>query len=284
MPKLRDRGAIQFIVLLILLAGLLGGLYLVQHPQIFKPKAGGGLSAPIGPFVGFKLSSDAVLKEVTVTVEANSDFDSANLFVAKLKFNKDLLRVNKIDTSSPFIKNWTEQFYDNSTGEISLIGGIPNPGIQTNAGEAGKMAVIYLTPLKAGSADISFDDQSAIYRNSDNVNILTVKQGTTISIGVDEGSYSTPSYSTPSYGTPSYPTPSYPTPGSSTPPASPVPGTGDGNGDGKIDLVDLSILLSDFNKRSGFRKGIDLNGDEVINTFDFSLMRNLLIQRGVIRG
>jgi hypothetical protein len=76
------------------------------------------------------------------------------------------------------------------------------------------------------------------------------------------------------------PTPT-PTP---TPAATPIPGLGDGNGDGKIDLTDLSILLSDFNKTSGFRTGIDLNKDGKINTFDFSLMRNLLIQKGIIRG
>lgn len=40
MPKLDERGVIiQFLMLLIVAAGLVGGLYLVQHPQIFKPKA-----------------------------------------------------------------------------------------------------------------------------------------------------------------------------------------------------------------------------------------------------
>lgn len=40
MPKLNQRGVIaQALMLLILIAGIIGGLYLVKHPQIFKPKA-----------------------------------------------------------------------------------------------------------------------------------------------------------------------------------------------------------------------------------------------------
>ncbi|MEK7617299.1 MAG: hypothetical protein AAB414_04545 [Patescibacteria group bacterium] len=41
MLKLSERGAIQFIVLLILLLGIIAGVYLVQKTQIFKPKATG---------------------------------------------------------------------------------------------------------------------------------------------------------------------------------------------------------------------------------------------------
>lgn len=40
MPKLGEKGVIaQVLILLILAAGLIGGLYLVKHPQFFKPKA-----------------------------------------------------------------------------------------------------------------------------------------------------------------------------------------------------------------------------------------------------
>lgn len=38
-----QKGVIAHIILIIVLAvGLVAGLYLVQHPQIFRPKAGGG--------------------------------------------------------------------------------------------------------------------------------------------------------------------------------------------------------------------------------------------------
>lgn len=40
-PRFGEAGAIQFIVILILLLGIIAGVYLVQKTQIFKPKAGG---------------------------------------------------------------------------------------------------------------------------------------------------------------------------------------------------------------------------------------------------
>lgn len=40
--KLNQRGVVaQGLILLLLLAGIGAGIYLVQHPQIFKPKATG---------------------------------------------------------------------------------------------------------------------------------------------------------------------------------------------------------------------------------------------------
>lgn len=67
-------------------------------------------------------------------------------------------------------------------------------------------------------------------------------------------------------------------------PAPPVSQKGDGNKDGKINLVDLSVLLSDFNKEQGFREPIDMDDNKKINTFDYSLHRKLLIETGVIKG
>lgn len=40
---MNQKGVIAHILLIIILvAGLIAGVYLVQHPQIFRPKAGGG--------------------------------------------------------------------------------------------------------------------------------------------------------------------------------------------------------------------------------------------------
>lgn len=39
MPKLNQKGVVHLIPLILLLAGIVAGAYLVQHPQIFKPKA-----------------------------------------------------------------------------------------------------------------------------------------------------------------------------------------------------------------------------------------------------
>jgi hypothetical protein len=57
---------------------------------------------------------------------------------------------------------------------------------------------------------------------------------------------------------------------------------GDANRDSKVDFVDLSILMSNWNKTSGFNDELDYNDDNVINTFDFAGLVQLLILGGVI--
>lgn len=82
-------------------------------------------------------------------------------------------------------------------------------------------------------------------------------------------------------------TPTTPIAASPTPsPFSPIAAveSGDGNGDGKVNLADLSMLLSNFNKTSGFPKPIDLNGDGKVNSIDYGLMVQILLKAGVIKG
>ncbi len=57
---------------------------------------------------------------------------------------------------------------------------------------------------------------------------------------------------------------------------------GDANRDGKVDFVDMSVLLSNWNKTSGFNDELDYNDDKVINTFDFAGLVQLLILGGLI--
>ena len=95
MFKTGEKGAVQFIVLLILIGGLVAGLYLVQQTQIFKPKA--SVSGPINPTTSFVLMPAAYLKTpqvgetIEVTLLIHSDITSANLFDAKIKFDQTFL-------------------------------------------------------------------------------------------------------------------------------------------------------------------------------------------------
>lgn len=278
MPRLNQRGVIQFIVLLILAVGLVAGVYLVQQTQIFKPKA--SVSGPVSPQTSFSLLTQLESYKVGDTIEVKlvvrSDIDAANLFAAKINYDPQFLQLGRVDVTS-FVTNWVEQYWGDPD-KISLVGGVPAPGFQSQTNSApAKMASLYFTALKAGNTTISFDDTSAIYRNSDNLNILGIKNNATIKI-----TSGAPSAPIPAPTTKPSPSP-FPT-STPRPSATPIPGTGDGNKDGKINLADMSVLLTDFNKESGFRVNIDMNGDGKINTFDFALMRNLLIQRGVIKG
>lgn len=319
MPKLSQRGVVHLIVLLILLAGIAGIVYLVTAgPLKIFPKA--SVSGPVNPTTSFSFFSDvpgiAVGNNIAVKVLVRSDIANTNLFNAKITFPADKLAVDRIDYAGTFVNNWVEQYFDNTAGTISLVGGVPNPGFDTDiVSSAGQMAVIHFTALKAGTASISFTDESAIFNNADNANILVSKESVALTITAATVSLPICPSGINCYGSdnvsnldgtacqdkplrcvssdpynkgityccdqPSSTPTISPSP---FPVSSPVPGIGDGNGDGKINLVDLSILLSDFNKTTGFRQGIDLNGDGIVNTPDFILMRNLLIQRGVIRG
>lgn len=59
---------------------------------------------------------------------------------------------------------------------------------------------------------------------------------------------------------------------------------GDVNGDGKVTLVDMSALLSKWGKTGDEAGNADLNNDEIVNTFDYSLMLQSLIQNGIIKA
>ena len=124
----------------------------------------------------FKLAGDNLPnfkagEEYAVKLYVRSDKNEANLFAAKLTFNKDILEVARIDKSGSFISSWSEEFIDNNAGEISLVGGVPTPGYKT-AGSDSLMATIVFKGKAAGSSTIDFTGESVIYRNSDNEDIL----------------------------------------------------------------------------------------------------------------
>lgn len=202
MPKLNQRGVIAHLLLLLLLgAGLVAGVYLLQKgPLNFLPKA--SLSKPTGPETSFTLvgpsgctagilciiyGQHAPEEEFTVKLYARSDIETANLFTAKMTFPKDLVVVKEIQIESEgsFIKNWVENFYDNNTGDISLVGGVPSPGLQTQTGgESSLMATIVFRAKAIGKGTVAFTDSSAILSNLNNINILTIKRGYDINVEV----------------------------------------------------------------------------------------------------
>ncbi len=362
-PPAGRQGFAHILLLILLLAGIALGVYLVQQKTNLFPKAFFPPSPPvIEPTTSFALSpsftklpdpvplfqseefssissvanpiqiklSYEVGDIVPVALLVRSDIDETNLFVAKLKFDKDLLEVVSVklpdipvNSQSPisslsFIKNWVEQNFDNSNGSISLVGGVPAPGYKTNTVDqpGGLMTMILFKAKKAGSTSISFTDESAIYRNTDNQNILINKVDAIVSIketescaaiitsAKDPGTGECKDFPTPCDVPEGWekmdkcegPPPSCePRPAclDATPPClmpEPPGGwclpssikIGDGNKDGKIDLVDMSVLLSWFNK-TGYLPPIDMNDDGVVNTFDFSLHRKVLLELGVIK-
>ncbi len=64
MKNLSEKGLAHIILLVILIAGLIAGLYLIQHPQIFKPRA--NVNGPSAQFVD--ASGNAISQTTTANV------------------------------------------------------------------------------------------------------------------------------------------------------------------------------------------------------------------------
>lgn len=276
---------ILIIGVVLLIVAALGVAYFFL---IARPKPPESVIPPAIPIKGasFILTAEPIEAtlggQVRVTVSVKSDADPANLFVAKLKFPKQLLVAKSIDlrseaTASGFIKNWfisnwVENTIDNNSGSVSLVGGVPNPGFQSPGGSSGSaMADIIFIPKSPGEAKITFDDTSTIYRNSDNRNILISKQDVTVKIM--EGALVASAAATPTPSLSSTPTPTL----------SPVISLeGDINQDGKVDFLDMSILLSDWGKTASAARA-DLNSDGIINAFDYSKLTKILKDAGLVQ-
>ena len=194
MPKLNQCGVIQFIILLILLVGIAGIVYLVTAgPLKISPKASIGNTENSLSLVAYAKGgipviypqadssiSTAVGKEFMVDVLVKTSTESANLISAKLKFDKDILQIVdnglEINTSAPFIvKTTTEAMYKNDQGTVSIIGGIPNPGYESEVDRAGLLARLTFKVLKeSNTTKISFTNGTAMYKNSDGTEIELV--------------------------------------------------------------------------------------------------------------
>jgi chitodextrinase len=106
-----------------------------------------------------------------------------------------------------------------------------------------------------------------IYRNGSNAPLATVASGTTYQ---DNNVSANASYT--------YQVSAYDAAGNesakSTAVVATTPSLGDINGDDKVNIFDLSILLSNYGKNTSqaSNKAADLNGDGVINVFDLSIL------------
>ncbi|GEM_PF-2590558 len=194
-----QKGFVHILLIILLLVGLVVGVYLVQQRTNLLPKA--AISKPTGPetsltliskdecqqgficILGFKENPQQG-EELRVALYVRSDIDEANLFTAKIKFPQDLVEVVGFKKEGSLIQSWVEEFYDNGLGIISLVGGVPSPGFKTKMGqESVFMTSIVFKAKTVGKGNISFSDDSQILRNIDNVNILNIKRDAEVSIG-----------------------------------------------------------------------------------------------------
>ncbi len=123
--------------------------------------------------------------EVPIVINFQSDSLAANTISAKLRFDPTKLQVSRIDnTSSNFPSNtqWGELYFDNALGQISVLAGIPTPGLKTS-GSPIKFVTVYLIGKATGATALNFDGTSSIYDDTNNTNIIAPNlTGATINV------------------------------------------------------------------------------------------------------
>lgn len=192
-PDLRKKLLFGLLTLLLIGATIPVGLYLVSKPQDPRSRASEELVTvgQTGFFLETKKTEWNGLEEIPVTIIAKSDTVEANLFVTKLAFDPSRLEVIKVASVSGtpnsiegdyFIKKWVEASFDNTSGTISVIGGVPITGLKTTSEKKYVVATVIFKAKKIGDAQINFMEQSAIYKNTDNLDISILKQPISFSI------------------------------------------------------------------------------------------------------
>lgn len=114
----------------------------------------------------------SINSEFAVDINIWSQNEAANLFSAQLSFDSTALEVVKIDRGTT-LTSWTNSSFDNTAGKISLIAGLPSPGLKTVEGNDPLMAKITFKGKRAGDTTIVMESGSAIYSNNDNANIIS---------------------------------------------------------------------------------------------------------------
>jgi hypothetical protein len=123
--------------------------------------------------------SQTIYKEDTFIAEIrlNTGEEEVNALEANLEFPPELLEVLDISKGGSILSLWpTEPFFSNSTGKISLTGGIPG-GFKGQ----GMIAQITFRVKELGKAIINFGDTSQV--------LLNDGKGTPASLNLSEGTY-----------------------------------------------------------------------------------------------
>lgn len=110
-------------------------------------------------------------REFYFDINTSASTVPVNVVQADINFDRDLLLVDRIDTSDSFATIFTQKEYSNEEGWIRIIGGLPNPGY---LGEYKKFARIYFVPKKVGVGRVEFLKSSRLLANDGKgTNIIT---------------------------------------------------------------------------------------------------------------
>jgi hypothetical protein len=119
---------------------------------------------------------------ISVRVLVNTVNKAINNSEAVIQFPSDLLEVVSISKSSSIFSLWVEEpSFSNLNGKIIFNGGVPNPGFN---GQSGYIASITFRAKKQGTASLIFTDSAVRENDGLGTDILTLKNGAIIQIGI----------------------------------------------------------------------------------------------------
>lgn len=134
------------------------------------------IHAQEGPTLFLNPATQSVTQNQTFSVEIrlNTVGQSINTVAANLLYDKAVLTPQSIDTTGSFVTIWFENNIASSTGEVRLTGSLPSPGV---TGQNLLFATVNFSAQQTGTSQITFKDDSAVFRDSDNANVLSSTTG-----------------------------------------------------------------------------------------------------------
>jgi len=117
---------------------------------------------------------------LTVNVLVNTQGQVINNTDSVIQFPTDLLQVLSVDNKSSIFTLWVENpSFNNSTGQITFNGGVPNPGYQ---GSAGQVVSITFRTKSVGVASILVGESSVRLNDGLGTDVLTGKSNASVTI------------------------------------------------------------------------------------------------------
>jgi hypothetical protein len=204
--------------------------------------------------------------ENTLTVGQTADVDininarvPVNAIGVTVKFPPDLLEVVGFSKQKSFLNLWTEDTtIKEAEGELHFSGGTTQKGGLTGTSTT---LTITVEAKQAGTATLTFDDAEAYASDGTGASVATRTHSITFTISTTSSASVAATAPSPITGG-----------GGSTisAPKAPTPPSADLNGDGTINLSDMSILI--LHMFGTYDPRYDLNLDGSVNIADLSIL------------
>jgi hypothetical protein len=171
---------------------------------------------------------------IKVSLLVNALGQPINVVDGTITFPSDKLQVTDISKTGSIVSLWVQEpIASSSLNSVSFSGGLPSPGF---TGIAGKIMTISFKVIGAGDALIGLDNAHVLANDGVGTDILADTTPARLTLLV--------------------------------PKIAKI--VGDTNGDNKVDLIDVSILLANYGAPKN--KTVDLNGDSKVDVKDLSIL------------